>query len=423
MNNAFEQIVMPALAAMLLGLVLVGVARWLRVSRDPWRVDAIEGLLRLLGWVLLIAGGVIGVVRGLQFLGVWVFVVGLFVVVDAWIKRNKGRQQALLALLAVAAQRRIPLGPTLRAFAQEQSGAFAVRTDGLAEALTAGVPLPQALYDARGLLPTEAQPLVQLGCRAGALAPALRSAAALRTYHTATVESLSAKLAYCVFVPLFAVNVLAFVMLKIVPSLRRIFQEFGTTLPPLTQAVLAAGDWIGNFALIVAPLVGLGSLLLLYVLGRSLGLISWDLPGTSWLLWRLQAALLLDSLALAVESSLPLPEAVDSLHLTLPHSRLRTGLVGVRGDLERGGDWCESMARRGLIDAAAAAVLRSAQPAGNLAWAMRELADSYRRRHAYRYHTLLEMVFPLLVLMFGGVVMFVVVALFMPVIALPMRLM
>jgi type II secretory pathway component PulF len=46
------------------------------------------------------------------------------------------------------------------------------------------------------------------------------------------------------------------------------------------------------------------------------------------------------------------------------------------------------------------------------------MADSNRRRFAYRAHALVQVCFPPVVLLFGVVVMFVVVALFLPLIAL-----
>ena len=91
-------------------------------------------------------------------------------------------------------------------------------------------------------------------------------------------------------------------------------------------------------------------------------------------------------------------------------------------DVGRGRDWAESLYDRRLIRSADLAVLQAAQRAGNLPWAMAEMADSNRRRFAYRLQAVVQSVFPLAVIGFGLVVMFIVVGLFYPLVELIKKL-
>ena len=101
-----------------------------------------------------------------------------------------------------------------------------------------------------------------------------------------------------------------------------------------------------------------------------------------------------------------------------PKRDIRRRLRQTEADIRAGRDWCESLHGHGLIQAADLAVLQAAQRVGNLAWALQEMADSARRRLAYRVQAIVQTLFPLLVVLIGMVVMFVVVALFLPLIAL-----
>jgi type II secretory pathway component PulF len=94
----------------------------------------------------------------------------------------------------------------------------------------------------------------------------------------------------------------------------------------------------------------------------------------------------------------------------------------VLADLNSGSGWGESLLRHQVIERPDLAVLRAAGQAGNLAWALGELADGHRRRLAYRLQTLLQCVFPLVILGFGLAVMAFVVAFFLPLIALIQKL-
>ena len=53
---------------------------------------------------------------------------------------------------------------------------------------------------------------------------------------------------------------------------------------------------------------------------------------------------------------------------------------------------------------------------------MQEMAESGRRRFAYRLQAIAQAAFPPVVILFGLMVMFIVVALFMPLVALIQKL-
>ena len=55
---------------------------------------------------------------------------------------------------------------------------------------------------------------------------------------------------------------------------------------------------------------------------------------------------------------------------------------------------------------------------GNLPWALHEMADSNRRRFIYRVQAVAQTAFPPVVIVFGLIVMFIVVALFEPLVVL-----
>ena len=65
-----------------------------------------------------------------------------------------------------------------------------------------------------------------------------------------------------------------------------------------------------------------------------------------------------------------------------------------------------------------AAVLKAAERVGNLPWALDEVSDSMRRRMAYRATAVLNVVFPIVLVAFGLVGGWIVIAMAMPLITL-----
>ncbi|MGW8256393.1 MAG: type II secretion system F family protein, partial [Thermoguttaceae bacterium] len=90
----------------------------------------------------------------------------------------------------------------------------------------------------------------------------------------------------------------------------------------------------------------------------------------------------------------------------------------VARDLDQGVSWSDSLRRRRLIQSVDQAVLQAAERVGNLPWALRETADSNRRRMAYRLNAIMQLAFPPIILCLGAAVMVVILAFFYPLIYL-----
>jgi type II secretory pathway component PulF len=111
----------------------------------------------------------------------------------------------------------------------------------------------------------------------------------------------------------------------------------------------------------------------------------------------------------------------QALHLladTYPIRHVGRLLAAVAGKAYQGASWHTSLAHAGLISSADAAVLAAAERADNLPWALEEMADSAIRRQTYRLQLALHCLYPLVLLLLGGLVAFFVIGLFLPLISL-----
>ncbi len=150
--------------------------------------------------------------------------------------------------------------------------------------------------------------------------------------------------------------------------------------------------------------------------------------GTFWargegrLVRRLDSASILDGLALVAGQEKSLREALSAMAVSHPKEAIRWRLARAAMAVDSGRDWADSLFECGLLRRADRAVLQAAQRAGNLPWAMAEMADSNRRRFAYRLQAVVQSVCPLAVIGFGLVVMFIVVGLFYPLVELIKKL-
>jgi type II secretory pathway component PulF len=265
-----------------------------------------------------------------------------------------------------------------------------------------------------------------------------------------------------------------FVMLKIVPVYARMFEEFELELPGPTVLLVEICKSIvepAGFLLAAAALAVLGMALLL-VAGLCIWFIdrirggdkregmplSWKLiaivttglalfvliafppaipilmllavacflagwlPRDLPLVWRIfrryDGALVMRGLAIAVRRGLPLPQALAAVTDHYPIRRICQLLGVATAEVSFGHVWQDALRRTKLISEADAAVLAAAERAGNLPWALEEMAESAMRRQLYKTQLVLQILFPPVLLVIAGFVAFVMVSLFMPLIAL-----
>ena len=159
-------------------------------------------LVAVLLWLgILVADSVLMVV--LVVIGVVIFAfvatLGTFMLV-AW--GTTAKQDALLQILAIAAERGMPLAPAVAAFADQYRGFRQRRIMHMAARLNWGAPLPDALEGARSLVTRDAILLAWVGQAAGLLPKALRKAADSRSSQLPLWTSIATRLAYILLVML-----------------------------------------------------------------------------------------------------------------------------------------------------------------------------------------------------------------------------
>jgi type IV pilus assembly protein PilC len=408
-------LVVPATALWIAIRALYGRRR--QASADPMQI-----LLSLSSGIMFTLAG-LGALLGL--VGLWfLFIplpIALVILVLMLIDRTRrSEHRGLIWALAAAAQRGVPLAESARAYADETLGDTGARAVVLAEALERGQPLADAVRTARLRMGTAMKVAVRLGERLGALGPAMRQQLADSQQLDAALRDAIGRFFYLACVILVMMVICTFMMLRIVPVLQRMFWEFGIALPVMTQSVVDVSRWFTSYGwFTIGPLVAVPVPFLL--LAGVMFYVGW-VPRNLPLVWRVfrryDGALIMRALALAVRRDERLLAAMimiaDQYPITIVGQRLGRVMLLAAG----GVDWTQAMQAYGLIGQADAAVLKAAERAGNLAWALEEMADRALRREIYRVQVLLQVLFPIVLLAVAALVFLFVVGLFLPLVTL-----
>lgn len=386
---------------------------------EPGRRPEMQQLLRMGGvllCVLAIFGLGIGLLGWLSLVAVPVAAIVLLMIVDRF---RRGEHQALLYTIAAGAHRGVPINESARGFANENGGDTSARALVLAQCVEAGMPLQKAALKARLKSSTATNLAVRLAETLGDMGSVLFRSLEDMGEIDAAIRVLTARLFYMLQVVFVGTVSLTFIMLKIVPVFQKMFAEFGIKLPSMTVRLIdtsyamVAYGWLWLLPVALVLLIGYIVATLYYV-----GWLPINFPLVGQFARRYDCALVLRALAVCVGRKMPLPAAIELLGREFPRRSTARRLSRASLDTASGMHWLEALSRRRIVRPAEAAVLAAAERNGNLQWALDEMADSSIRRFTLHMQAWMQFLFPVALLILGGIVGFVVVALFIPLVAL-----
>lgn len=406
------------LVLLTLGVIALWTVSAWRYARKTPAGSAYQLALSVIGWVLLLCGTLLGMSFLPPPLAMLAAIAVVLVLVNALVRYRRGEMQYLLWTISESARRGIPLKSAAAAFSLEGRGAASTRARSLADYLDAAMPLSLAMRRSRLRIQPEFRLAADVGEKSGTLPAMLHGAIEQALDRDELGQSTAAKIGYLGFVLAYTLSVVAFLLIKIVPTFQEMFHEFGLRLPGATQALIEGSRWLVEHLYVTIPLGMLLALPAVLAIVQYVGVPLRSLPllGALWSSDDIATAMRL--LAVAVREKRSLTGSLELLATCVPYRGTRTRLRTAIALIGQGNHWCDALARARLLSSGQHAVLRSAERAGNLSWALDEMADSMLRRSAHRARAALSILMPLLTLVVGSFVLFLAIAILLPLFSL-----
>jgi MSHA biogenesis protein MshG len=422
----------PSILAILVSMGgAIGIWIWIAAVRQiTKRADAprsegrnvIARIFKTIAWVLFYLGLLAAMTMLSSVLGILLWFFTLIVALSIKVRHGDAERRALMWLLGTAVEKGVPLGTAARSFGDGRYDRLGRQTRKLAMQLDRGISLGQAIDNVGPRLPTDALVAVHAGATTHSYAPLIQATTRRAPGMEDTLHSISAKLLYVMTFLLFASLSIAFIFVKIVPAYIKIFADFEAPLPSSTILLINIGlgstDWI--FLLFPVLLALLATMI--FALLRYAGTVRWDPPVVRHLASLLDRANILRNLSEAVGKKVPIQAMFDNLAQKYPKGYIRMKLYKAGHSTAAGTHWCNSMIAAGLLSNADAAVLKSAERAGNLSWAMNEVAARLSNRFVSRTNAILGVLFPLILFTFAAIVFLVAYGMIEPLSHLVMNL-
>ncbi|MGF6198252.1 type II secretion system inner membrane protein GspF [Pseudomonas laurylsulfatiphila] len=342
--------------------------------------------------------------------------------------RGAGLSAADLALLtlqlATLVQAGLPLEEALEAVAKQSSKR---KVAGLLSAVRSRVMEGHALASALGQFPRAFPELfratVAAGERSGHLGHVLEQLAAYTQARQASRQKIQMALVYPLILMLASVAIVGFLLGYVVPDVVKIFVDSGQPLPWLTQALIGVSNGLRNHFLLL-----MGVLLTLFGLWRwSWQQPQWRLRWHRWLLSApvigevlraMEAARFASTLAILGKSAVPLVDALEIAAAVIGNLTIRARMVDVARSVREGGTLTRGLELSGDIPPMMLHMIASGERAGELDRLLARAAEQQESSLAARIALVVSLFEPAMLVLMGGVVLLIVMAILLPILSL-----
>lgn len=341
-------------------------------------------------------------------------------------------------LLPVRRVPRAELAPIMRQFATlvgaglplvQALGALSEQTENEAlgrtlaqvrQRITEGRTLAEALGEHPASFPPITINMVRAGEASGALDVVLERLADYSENQARLLAKVRSALTYPAVMLVLSSAILLFLMSYVVPKVTRIFQETQQQLPFLTLALIAVSSFAARW----------WWLMLLLLAGGAFGLRSYArtpqgrerldggilrVPYVGPMIQKVAVARFARTLSTLLASGIGLLQALDIVKNVIPNTVLARAIERARDAIREGQSIAPPLRESGLFPPLVVHMVAVGEQSGQLEHMLAKAADAYDNEVENAIGALTTLLEPLMIVFMGGVVLFIVVAILMPI--------
>ncbi len=262
--------------------------------------------------------------------------------------------------------------------------------------------------------------MVNAGEEAGQLAPVLEQLAHYTETRQHTAQKLQMALIYPFVLMAVAVAVVAALMIFVVPELVGIFAHTKKALPPLTVGLIWVSDFMRDYALLCLILLGLSVWLARRAL-RHPGLRKrWHqlllrVPGVNGVLIALDSARFASTLSILMASGVPLIHALRIAGSVMNNLVLREASSAVSVAVQEGSSLSRALSREVFFPPMMVHMVASGEVSGDLETMLERSSTNQERELEMTLGTVMGLFEPAMVVVMGGLVLTIVLAILLPI--------
>ncbi len=227
-------------------------------------------------------------------------------------------------------------------------------------------------------------------------------------------------LVYPCLVLLIGLGVIAFLLTYVVPKLTGLFTETGQLLPWPTRFLLGVSGMLSQWWWVWLIATGAAVVAMRQWTRSAVGQAAVDrlllrLPLVSVFVRKLETARMLRNLGVMIGHGVPILQALDVSSTTINNVVLRSALRRTREDVQTGHSLSQALSRTGQFPAFVSNMVAVGEEANTLDATLLKVASNYERETDRALRVLTTVLEPLVLVVVGFVVMFIVISVLLPI--------
>ncbi len=265
--------------------------------------------------------------------------------------------------------------------------------------------------------------MVRAGEVGGMLETVLQRLAIFMERRQALKRRVRGALIYPIAVILIASGIVAFLLVRVVPVFAEIFEEFGGELPAPTQVLIAAGDfmmykWWLIICVICWTIIGIKLAMKSKQVKRVFDRIILKVPLIGDLVTKVAVARFARTLGTLVSSGVPILQALKITRETIGNEVVQNAVDRVHDSVQDGGTIAAPLDESKVFPAMVVNMIDVGEETGAMDTMLMKVADIYDAEVEAAVDAMLALLEPMIIIVLGGIIGFIVVALYLPIFTL-----
>ena len=228
-------------------------------------------------------------------------------------------------------------------------------------------------------------------------------------------------LAYPALMVLIGVVLISVLMVAVVPNVKSIFASVGQALPWYTELLLFTSDILSSYWWLIAILWAIAIYGFRRWRSKPAGRLAWDalilnIPVFGKLIQMLSVARFARTLATLLSAGVALLTAMDIVRSVLGNAALEKVVADAISSIREGQSIAEPLKRSGRFPPMVTHMIAIGEKSGQLEEMLENVADAYDAAVETRVQMLTSLLEPLMIVVMGGAVGFIAMAILMPII-------
>lgn len=300
---------------------------------------------------------------------------------------------------------------------QENKKVLAI-LEGIKQDLIVGSTLAEAMKKSGHFISYEYQS-IRIGEETGQLKHVLQHLAKFFSDKVKLKRQLVGVFTYPAFVLFITIGVLYFMLNSVVPMFEDVFKQFGQELPYLTQKIIGLSKHFSSFLIVLSL-----TLLVLFIYGYSQRKEVWfrsltanfalKIPVFGKLIEKIYLARMCQSMALLLSAKTPLVSTLDLVEDMIGFYPIEQAVSEVKNGIRKGDALHTGMAKFPIFNKRMVSLTKIAEEINQLDLTFDRLAKQYQEDIDFRTKLIGTIIEPMIIVLIGGIVGIIMVAMYLP---------